>query len=111
GLSSSASDRYMALIAPQMTTALDYVPRDALLIVCDQSGIHRAARRRMEELGLQLDSLLQTGAVAGELCDFVCQWEDFCAGLQDRPVAYLDAFAGAAYPQDRPPQELLTFTA
>ena len=111
GLSLSASDRYMALIAPQMTTALDYVPRDALLIVCDQSGIHRAARRRMEELGLQLDSLLQTGAVAGELCDFVCQWEDFCAGLQDRPVAYLDAFAGAAYPQDRPPQELLTFTA
>ncbi len=39
----------------------------------------------MEELGLQLDSLLETGSVAGELCDFVCQWEEFCARLEDGP--------------------------
>ena len=65
----------------------------------------------MEELGLQLDSLLETGSVAGELCDFVCQWEEFCARLESRPVAYLDAFAGAAYPQDRQPGHLLAFTA
>ena len=94
-----------------MTTALDYVSQDALVVVCDQSGLHRAAKRQMEELGLQLDSLLETGSVAGELCDFVCQWEEFCARLESRPVAYLDAFAGAAYPQDRQPGHLLAFTA
>ena len=66
----------MALIAREMTTALDYVSQDALVVVCDQSGLHRAAKRQMEELGLQLDSLLETGSVAGELCDFVCQWEE-----------------------------------
>lgn len=103
GVSLPAPDRYMALIAPEMTTALDYVPQDALVVVCDHSGLHRAAKRRMEELGLQLDSLLETGSVAGELCDFVCQWEEFCARLEGRPVAYLDAFAGAAYPMDRSP--------
>ena len=75
GLSLPAADRYMALIAREMTTALDYVSQDALVVVCDQSGLHRAAKRQMEELGLQLDSLLETGSVAGELCDFVCQWE------------------------------------
>ncbi len=101
----------MALIAPEMTTALDYVSQDALVVVCDHSGLHRAAKRRMEELGLQLDSLLETGSVAGELCDFVCQWEEFCARLEGRPVAYLDAFAGAAYPMDRQPGHLLAFTA
>lgn len=111
GLSLPASDRYMALIAPEMTTALDYVSRDALVVLCDHSGLHRAAKRRMEELGLQLDSLLETGSVAGELCDFVCQWEEFCARLEGRPVAYLDAFAGAAYPRDRQPGYLLAFTA
>ncbi len=111
GLSLPAADRYMALIAPEMTTALDYVSQDALVVVCDQSGLHRAAKRQMEELGLQLDSLLETGSVAGELCDFVCQWEEFCARLESRPVAYLDAFAGAAYPQDRQPGHLLAFTA
>ena len=111
GLSLPAADRYMALIAREMTTALDYVSQDALVVVCDQSGLHRAAKRQMEELGLQLDSLLETGSVAGELCDFVCQWEEFCARLESRPVAYLDAFAGAAYPQDRQPGHLLAFTA
>ncbi len=111
GLSLPAADRYMALIAPEMTTALDYVSQDALVVVCDQSGLHRAAKRQMEELGLQLDSLLETGSVAGELCDFVCQWEEFCSRLESRPVAYLDAFAGAAYPQDRLPGQLLAFTA
>ena len=111
GVSLPAPDRYMALIAPEMTTALDYVPQDALVVVCDHSGLHRAAKRRMEELGLQLDSLLETGSVAGELCDFVCQWEEFCARLEGRPVAYLDAFAGAAYPMDRQPGHLLAFTA
>lgn len=111
GVSLPAPDRYMALIAPEMTTALDYVSQDALVVVCDHSGLHRAAKRRMEELGLQLDSLLETGSVAGELCDFVCQWEEFCARLEGRPVAYLDAFAGAAYPLDRQPGHLLAFTA
>ena len=111
GVSLPAPDRYMALIAPEMTTALDYVSQDALVVVCDHSGLHRAAKRRMEELGLQLDSLLETGSVAGELCDFVCQWEEFCARLEGRPVAYLDAFAGAAYPMDRQPGHLLAFTA
>ncbi|HIR63748.1 MAG TPA: transcription-repair coupling factor [Candidatus Faecousia faecigallinarum] len=107
----SAADRYMALIYPEMATALDYVSQDTLLVVCDQGNLRRAARRRMEELGLQLDSLLQSGMVAGELCDFAWQWEDFCANLSNRPVVYMDAFAGAAYPEQRLPQALLTFTA
>ncbi len=107
----SAADRYMSLIYPELTTAFDYVPAETLVVICDHSSIHRAAKRQMEELGLQLDSLLQTGAVAGELCDFAMEWEDFCARLSNRPTVYLDAFAGAAYPEDRPPQELLSMSS
>ncbi|MDD7651353.1 MAG: transcription-repair coupling factor [Candidatus Faecousia sp.] len=111
GVTLPAADRYLSLIYPEPATALDYLSRDTVLVVCDQGSLRRSAHRRTEELGLQLDSLLPTGAVAGELCDFDLQWEDFCRGLAGRPVAYLDAFAGAAYPEERPPQELLTFTA
>ncbi len=111
GLHLSVADRYLCLIYPELVTAMDYIPRDALVVVCDQSGLHRTARTRTEEVSMGLDSLLQSGALAGELSDFVCQWEDFTRSLRGRCVAYLDSFAGSAYPQDNPPLHLLPMTA
>ena len=96
GISNTASDRYMALIYPEMATALDYIPQDTAVIVCDQSGLHRTARTRCDQVGMQLDSLLQGGQVAGELCDYVCQWEDLCGFLSGRCTVYLDSFGGSS---------------
>ena len=110
-LNNPASDRYMALIYPEMATAMDYLPDDGVLILCDQGSLHRAARSRTEEMGLQLDSLLQGGMVAGELCDYVCQWEDFCDKLTGRTVIYIDAFGGSSYPEENRPKHLLPLTA
>ena len=111
GLSNPASDRYMALIYPEMATAADYIPEDAIIVLCDHSSLHRTARNRCDEMGMQLDSMLQAGLVAGELCDYVCQWEDFCGRLQSKSVVYFDAFGGSAYPEDCPPKHLLPMTA
>ena len=111
GINNPASDRYMALIYPEMATAMDYIPKDAVVILCDHSSLHRAARTRTEEMGMQLDSLLQSGLVAGELCDYVSQWEDFCSQLEGRTVVYMDAFGGSAYPEENPPKLLLPMTA
>ena len=110
GLNNPASDRYMALIYPEMATALDYIPGGALWVICDQSAVHRAARNRTEEVGMQLDSMLQTGLVAGELCDYVCQWEDFCQKLTGVTAVYLDAFGGVSYPAQCLPKQLLPIT-
>ena len=82
GLHNPASDRYMALIYPEMATAADYIPDGAVVAVCDHGNLQRAARSRCDEMGMQLDSMLGAGLVAGELCDYVCQWEDFCKTLQ-----------------------------
>ena len=106
-----AADRYMALIYPEMATAMDYLPADALLVVCDQGNLHRTARTRMDEMGMQLDSLLQGGIVAGELCDYVCQWEDFCQQLQGRTILYMDTFGGSSYPEENRPRQLYPMTA
>ena len=106
-----ASDRYMALIYPEMATAWDYIPANAAIVLCDQSALKRTARTRMDELGMQLDSLLQGGLLAGELCDYACQWEDFCEKLTGRTVVYFDAFGGTAYPEENPPKQLLPMTA
>ena len=106
-----ASDRYMAFIYPEFATAMDYIPADAVIILCDQGSLRRRAHSRTEEMGMQLDSLLQGGIVAGELCDYVCQWEDFCAGLEGRTVVYMDAFGGSSYPEENRPKHLLPMTA
>ena len=110
GLLNPASDRYMALIYPEFATAMDYIPKDAVVVLCEQGNLHRTARTRVEEVGLQLDSLLQGGLVAGELCDYVIQWEDFTAKLRGRRVVYMDAFAGTSYPEECPPKQLLPLT-
>ena len=106
-----ASDRYMALIYPEMATAWDFIPTNATVVLCDQSALKRTARTRMEELGMQLDSMLQGGLLAGELCDYACQWEDFCEKLTGHTVVYFDAFGGTSYPEENPPKQLLPMTA
>ena len=110
-MSHPASDRYMALIYPEFATAMDYLPADAIVVLCDQSNLHRSARTRVEEVGLGLDSMLQSGLIAGDLCDFVCQWEDFCRNLHSRTVVYVDTFGGTGYPEECPPGQLLPMTA
>ena len=111
GLSNPASDRYMALIYPEMATAVDFFPEDAVVVICDHANLRRTANTRCDEMGMQLDSLLNGGLVAGELCDYVCQWEDFCASLKGKTCIYFDAFGGTSYPEDCPPKALLPMTA
>ena len=110
-LSNPASDRYMGFIYQDFATAVDYIPQDGIIVLCDQSSIHRSARSRTEELGLQLDSMLQAGLLAGELCDFACQWDDFCFSIQQKTVLYMDTFAGSAYPEGCSPKVLLPLSA
>ena len=111
GLHNPASDRYMALIYPEFANAMDFIPRDAVIVMCDQGNLRRAAKNRVEEMGMQLDSMLQGGILAGELCDYVSAWEDFCPQLTGRTVAYFDAFGGTSYPEECPPKQLLPITA
>ncbi len=111
GIVNPASDRYMALIYPQFATALDHIPNDSILVLLDQANIRRTAKTHTEEIGLQLDNMLQAGILAGELCDFTSQWDNFCEKLSHKTVVYLDTFAGSAYPEECPPKTLLPITA
>ena len=110
-LSNPASDRYMGFIYRDFATAADYIPDDSIIVMCDQANIHRSARSRTEELGMQLDSMLQAGLLAGELCDFACQWDDFCFSIQNKTILYMDTFAGSAYPEGCGPKTLLPVSA
>ena len=111
GVHIAACDRYMSLIYPEFACALDYMPENAILALCDHASIQRSARAKTDELGMELDGMLNGGLVAGELCDYRLIWEEFCRRLPGCGVIYFDAFGGSAYPQECQPQVLLPVTA
>ena len=111
GATLSAADRYMALIYPEFTCAADYIPADALVFFCDHGNLRRAAERCIEEQGMMLDSLLESGILYGELCEFSADWEAVCGRVAGRAAVFLDSFLAASYPQSLQPKELVSITA
>ena len=111
GVSFPAADRYMALIYPEFSCAADYISLDAAVYFCDHGALARAARAQEEEFGLGLDAFLESGRLAGELCDFYLSFEDLAARVKGRPVVYFDSFLSARFPESLPPQQLLSVTA
>ena len=111
GASLSAADRYMALIYPEFACTADYIPADALVFFCDHGNLRRAAERCVEEQGMMLDSLLESGILFGELCEFSADWEAVCGRVAGRAAVFLDSFLAASYPQSLQPTELVSITA
>ena len=111
GATLSAADRYTALIYPEFACAADYIPADALVFFCDHGNLRRAAERCVEEQGMMLDSLLESGILCGELCEFSADWEDVCGRVAGRAAVFLDSFLAASYPQSLQPSELVSITA
>lgn len=110
-VSNPAADRYMALIYPEFTTTADYLPENCIAILCDYPNLQRNYQGYADDLGLQLDSMLQAGLLAGELCDFICLWDVLFEQLAQSKVIYMDTFSGSAYSEACPPKTLLPILA
>ncbi len=111
GVSFSAADRYLSLIYPEFACAADYIPADAAVFFCDHGNLRRAANRQTEEQGMLLDSLLQSGILCGELCEFSADWETLCDRIAGHGVVFFDSFLAASYPQVLQPEMLMSVTA
>ena len=107
----AAADRYLSLIYPEFSCAADYIPAESMIFFCDHGNLRRAAQRQSEEQGMMLDSLLQSGILCGELCEFSADWEDLCSRFAGRAVAFFDSFLASSYPQGLQPKVLISITA
>ncbi|MDR0890423.1 MAG: transcription-repair coupling factor [Oscillospiraceae bacterium] len=111
GLPFAAADRYLSLIYPAFSCAADYIPTDAMVFFCDHGNLRRASARQLDEQGMQLDSLLASGILCGELCEFSLDWEALCGRLAGRAAVFFDSFLATSYPQSLPPKLLLSIAA
>jgi transcription-repair coupling factor (superfamily II helicase) len=93
-----AVDRYMELVYPEFASALDYVPLDSVICVCDSSRVSEAYHNYRWRLEEDSKALMGAGLLWGELARFVLEEEDFSAQLEEHPLCYLDSFTVSKYP-------------
>ncbi len=111
GLSFAAADRYLKLIYPGAGCGAEYIPSDTLVALCDHGAIARQMNAAEEQRGLELDGLLQSGMLAGELADFSVDWEELCGNLEGCSCVYLNSYLSAKFPQGLQPKQLVNVTA
>ena len=109
GLTFPAMDRYMALIYPQMATAADYFPADAVVVLSESPRVAERGKNYLWQLTEDAKTLMERGELAGELAEFARTFEELTEVLDAWPVCYLDAFASSQYP--RRPRTLLNLLA
>ncbi len=108
-MSFPALDRYIALVYPQMATAADYFPEDAVVLFSESPRVAERAKNYLWQLTEDAKALMEAGVLAGELSEFARTFEELCGVLEEWPVAYLDNFVGAQYP--RRPRTLINLLA
>ena len=111
GVSFPSADRYLALIYPEFSCAADYLSTETAVYFCDHGALSRAAKAQEEEFGLGLDAFLESGRLAGELCEFYLSFDALAARMKGHPVVYFDSFLSARFPENLPPKQLLSVTA
>ena len=98
GLSFPAMDRYLALIYPELATAADYLPEDAVVCLAESPRVAERARNYLWRMEEDVKTLLEAGLVAGQIARFVRTFEELMARLSDYPVVFLDTFTSNTYP-------------
>ena len=94
----TAADRYMGIIYPEMATALDYIPADALVFMDQPGKCAERAGSYLKQSAEDLRMLIESGTILGRIAEFYLSWEKALARLEDFPVVMADAFTVGKYP-------------
>jgi len=97
GRSFPSADRYLELISP-MTTALDYISDNAIIIICEPLRVKERAGSFLKLLAEDCVTLLETGILESGLVRFSEDWEGFLLKMDTFPVVMIDSFASSSYP-------------
>ncbi len=104
-----AIDRYMHLIYPDFSTALDYLPVDTVLCISDSPRVQETYRNYLWRLTEDQKALIESGVLGTEQNRYALLPEDFAPRLRDFATIYLDSFITSQYPAS--PRDTLSFPA
>ena len=93
-----SADRYAELIYPEMTTAIDFIPPEALVFIDSPGKITDTAGAFLKQHNEDLSMLIESGLIYGKLARFFLPWEIGSRQLGDFAVIMGDTFAAGRYP-------------
>ena len=98
GIGFPAMDRYLELIYPQMSTAADYFPEDAVVVLSESPRVAERGQNYLWQLEEDTKTLMERGELAGELARLARTPEELWETLDQWPVCFLDSFTSSKYP-------------
>ena len=103
-----ASDRYLDLLYPP-ATALDYLPPDALIVMCEPGRLADRAKNYTWQLDEDMTSLAEKSVLEGSSKRLTEDWDSAAERLADFPLVMMASFTFSTYPV--PPRTLETMTS
>ena len=109
GAQSDPPDLELPTVYDTLSTAADYLPEDALVVLCDTPRVADRAKNYTWQLNEDVTALLEQGILTGKHPTFAKTFEDLCGDLAPRTLLYFDSFTTGGLPV--PPAFLLSMTA
>ena len=109
GVVPGGMDRYLALIHPEPTCGVDYLPGDALIFLCESGRVDERVRGTLLQVRQDTEVLMEAGLLAGECADIVLGDAELYARLEDYPVIMMDSLPTSRLPLK--PKGLLAMNA
>ena len=103
------SDRLLPARYDKLTTAAHHLPPDAVVCFSESGRVAERAKNWLWQLGEDVKTLIESGAVEGKKAVFAAGMDDLMAFLSDFALCFLDSFATSATPL--PPKAILTVQA
>ena len=102
-------DLHLPEIYPQMATAADYFPPDAVVFLSESGRVSERGEHYLWQLDEDVKTLIEKERLGPKPGAYARRMEELTARLEDWPVVYLDSFAVSGYPAR--PKTLLSIMA
>ena len=102
-------DRLLPTRYDHLTTAVHHLPPDAVVCFSESGRVAERAKNWLWQLGEDVKTLIESGAVEGKKAIFAAGMDDLMAYLSDFALCFLDSFATSATPL--PPKAILMVQA
>ena len=100
------TDRGLPARYSKLTTAAHHLPPEAIVCFSESSRVVERGKNWLWQLGEDVKTLIENGAVDGKHAVFAAGMDDLMAALSDHALCFLDSFTTSAAPL--PPKEILT---
>ena len=91
-------DRYLAAIHPEMTTALNYLPPEAVVFLSESGRVDERVKNTLLQVRQDTEALAEAGAMAGELAALTLSEGELYAALEEFPVVMMDSLPTSRLP-------------